>query len=286
MPWSKPRPGIKRGPKSFSGTRRKRCDLRVPPVQPVQPVRHITRYSRKRKIDVLTWLVNHRVADISKNEFGEPPTPCLKSGQKPIPEEQLQELRQCKDHTIYRPATYREAEKYWNIQGTLIALWWQRREKYLPPAEIEKSKYYMIQSSPNKKFKPPSQEKSVAQNSIEPPTLQPASNAATQSPTSVAQPKQAAVEISDDSGSDSDGFIGDDDEESPDIQPAIANTRNTGDDQMSKDIQELQQIFDDSDTDLMLNTNKGASTDPQGQQDNEESEDTEGSEDPELFGSI
>ncbi|KAI0884371.1 uncharacterized protein GGS22DRAFT_22539 [Annulohypoxylon maeteangense] len=285
MPWSRPRSGVKRGPKPFPGTRRTRCDLRVPPVQ---SVRHNNRYPKKRKIDVLLWLVNHRVADTRRNEFGQPPTPRLKSGQKPIPEEQLRELKQCKDHIIYRPATYREAEKHWNIQGAIIASWWQRKEKYLPSAEIEKSKYYMIKSSPNRNFKPPgpSQNESAAQKSTEPPTLQPSSNAATQSRASVAQPKQAVVEISDDSEWDSNGFISDDDEDLPDIETAFVNSCSTEDEQMSKDIQELQKIFDDSDTDLMPNAKEGASTDPQGHQSSEEIDDAEESEDPELFGSI
>ncbi|KAI2463450.1 hypothetical protein F4781DRAFT_124357 [Annulohypoxylon bovei var. microspora] len=284
MPWSRPRSGVKPGPKPFPGTRRKRCDLRVPPVQ---PIRHHHRYPRKRKIDVLTWLVNYRVADTRKNEFGEPPAPRLKSGQEPLSEEQLREIRLCKDPVIYRPATYREAEKHWKIQGAIIASWWQGKKKYLPPAELEKSKYYMTQSSPNRAFKPqPSQNQTVTQNGIQPPTLQPTMNAATQSRAGVAQPHQAVVEISDDSESDSGGFISDDDEDLPDIETAIANARNKGDDQMSKDIRELQQIFDDSDTDIIPNTNEGASIDPQDPQDNEDGEDAEGYEDPELFGSI
>ncbi|KAI1214766.1 uncharacterized protein F4807DRAFT_455217 [Annulohypoxylon truncatum] len=237
MPWSRPRCGVKRGPKPFPGTRRKRCDLRVPPVQ---PIRHNHRYPRKREIDVLTWLVNHRVADARKNEFGEPLAPRLKSGQEPLSEEQLREIRPC----------------------AIIAAWWQQREKYHPPAEIEKSRYYLIQSSHHRNFKPPSQNKSVAQNSIEPPSLQPTSNAATQSRAGVAHPRQAVVEISDESESDSGSFINDGDEDLPDIETAIANTRDMGHDQMSKDIRELQQIFDDSDTDIMLNANKGASMDP------------------------
>lgn len=64
------------------------------------------------------------------------------------------------------------------------------------------------------------------------------------------------------------------------------NFRNTSDDRVSEDIRELQQFFDNSDTDIMPDTNNGVSKDPQGRQNGDEDEDAEGSEDPELFGSI
>ncbi|KAI1099609.1 hypothetical protein F4804DRAFT_77437 [Jackrogersella minutella] len=274
------RTGGKRGPKPFPGTRRKRCDLRVPAFQPIRE--HPKQYSRKRRSEVLLWLIHHRVADSRKNDFGEPPAPRLKPGQTPLSNEEHREIRMCKSSIIYRPPTFKEAEEFWKIQSTTIRLWWLSKGKYISPAEVENARLYRCQPSLDSTFK---QTLGVAQNSFQPPALQSTSNAAAQLPPSDVQPQPSVVEISDDSDSHPGGYNSDDDEDLPDVETVISNAHGMDDQIMSKEIQGLQRIFDDSDTDIALAANQAASID-QTDEDSNENRDSEGSGDLELFGSI
>ena len=106
----------KRGPKPFPGSRRKRCNLRVPPPQPV--LRPKTTYTKEQKTEVLLYLIHHRIYEVGR---------CAA-----FPH----------DVVVSRTPTYRDAEKYWRIPIPTIDSWWRNREKYLPPAELEHVKSY------------------------------------------------------------------------------------------------------------------------------------------------
>ncbi|KAI1396437.1 hypothetical protein F4819DRAFT_491516 [Hypoxylon fuscum] len=281
MPSGRPPTGVRRGPKPFPGTRRKRCDLRVPPAQPVR--RQHVRHPRKRKTEVLRWLIHHRVVDARKNEDGEPITVNnAKFGQKLPKYDKQRAFQQRKDPFIYRPPTYREAEQFWKINSGTISHWWSKKEKYLSPAEVEEAKVYKVESPPASMLNRETTQGSAQQHTL---------NMATPSGSGDVQPQQTAVEISDDSDSDA-SDLGND-EDMPDIDTPFTNAESSEDQQMSRDTQELEQIFDDSDVDVTPNPNEEHLVeDQQGtrdvydlQQGDDSDEDGEGEEDPELFGS-
>ncbi|KAI1254420.1 hypothetical protein MGN70_003823 [Eutypa lata] len=134
----------KRGPKPFPGTRRKRCDLRVPPPQPI--VRPKTTYNKKRKTDVLMYLIHHRLADARGFDQRDHyfPITRMRQGMAPLSMEEAKQRREYWDKgaVVYRPPTLRDAENFWKIPHSTITHWWKKREKYLPASELERVKDY------------------------------------------------------------------------------------------------------------------------------------------------
>ncbi|RYP72484.1 hypothetical protein DL770_007961 [Monosporascus sp. CRB-9-2] len=130
----------KRGPKPFPGTRRKRCDLRVPPPQPI--IRPRNTYTRKRRTDVLMWLIHHKIPE--ENQFRRGDSYAYtrtRAGIAPLPVHEENERRRkwANGETIYRAPTYKDAERFWKVPAGSICQWWKKREKYLPPHELERA---------------------------------------------------------------------------------------------------------------------------------------------------
>ncbi|KAI3324912.1 hypothetical protein HD806DRAFT_533515 [Xylariaceae sp. AK1471] len=140
MVYVRPRTGGKKGPKRFPGSRRKRCNLRVPPVKPImRPKNH---HPRKRKVEVLLWLIDNRVAVTQGNLWGEPLLGiALRKGQSRLTDEEHKTLKEFwrVNGVLYRPPTYKEAKSFWRINTGSIAHWWANRKKWLSPADYERS---------------------------------------------------------------------------------------------------------------------------------------------------
>ncbi|KAI1505659.1 hypothetical protein F5X99DRAFT_215070 [Biscogniauxia marginata] len=239
----------KRGPKPFPGTRRKRCDLRVPPPKPI--LRHTHHCPRKRKIEVLTWLVCHLVSEPRRTEFGEPYVATrMKIGQARMTVQEQAELKQINNSfaVLYRPPTYLEAEAFWKIPCSTIARWWRRKEKYLPPDILEKAKSPRIElmggSTPYRAFSP-----GVVSREGGPEATGAASTHADPSQGTTSEP--VAMDISDGSDSETDDSDdSDSDEDLPDINTALGvsgntesteETGDTGEYEEFRDAQEFQQ---------------------------------------------
>ena len=136
-------PKKKRGPKPFPGTRRNRCNLRVPPPQPI--VRPKSSYSRKHKTDVLLYLIHHRISDVREFRPDDHYVPTRRrEGLAHLSAAEERDRRLCWENgaAVSRAPTYRDAERYWKIPLSTINAWWKNRGKYLPTHELERVKDY------------------------------------------------------------------------------------------------------------------------------------------------
>ncbi|KAK3298862.1 uncharacterized protein B0H64DRAFT_454502 [Chaetomium fimeti] len=91
-------------------------------------------YTRERKIEVLMYLLNHRVPDVRARRF-----PRRRIGQ-PHEGESSQQLivqEDHGDHIWYRAPTYSEASEFWNIPTPTIQGWWDARKKLLEGTGVE-----------------------------------------------------------------------------------------------------------------------------------------------------
>lgn len=133
-------PHKKKGPKPFPGTRRKRCDLRVPPCEVIR--RPTIHYPKKRKTQVLEWMLRNRIPEQRTCDSDSYHPLRNRSGEAPISYEELRDRRDVWDSggVVYRTPTYQDAGKFWRITPGTIVSWWLKKEKYLPAAEIEKLK--------------------------------------------------------------------------------------------------------------------------------------------------
>ena len=96
---SKKRPGPKTTP------------LEARPYKQRKPVSRIERsYSRERKIEVLLFLIHHRVKDDQRRRA----RAGCENADTELP-----------NGTIYRPPTAAEASAYWKIPEITIKSWWQ-----------------------------------------------------------------------------------------------------------------------------------------------------------------
>jgi len=111
----RPKSGGRRGPRPFVGSRRKRCDLRVPSVNPVK--RHITIISRKRKIEVLLWLIDNCVALTGTPKTADIiVTMAVRDGATALTLEQERALEFFRvNGVVYCPPLYKEAAVFWSI---------------------------------------------------------------------------------------------------------------------------------------------------------------------------
>jgi len=102
-PPSKKRPGPKTTP------------LDARPYKQHKPISRIERsYSRERKIQVLLFLIHHRVKDDQRRRARAGCT----NAETELP-----------DGTVYRPPTAAEASAYWKIPEPTIKGWWRQRDK-------------------------------------------------------------------------------------------------------------------------------------------------------------
>ncbi|KAK4034006.1 hypothetical protein C8A01DRAFT_39524 [Parachaetomium inaequale] len=102
--------------------------------KPLKEVRRVKRkFTRERKIEVLLYLLNHRVADTRERRC-----PRRRMGQ-PHEEELTQPIAQGENGNFvwYRAPTYTEASKFWKIPVPTICGWWDSREKILEGTGIE-----------------------------------------------------------------------------------------------------------------------------------------------------
>ncbi|EGZ76501.1 hypothetical protein NEUTE2DRAFT_77010 [Neurospora tetrasperma FGSC 2509] len=101
-----------------------------------KPVRRVERsYSRERKIEVLQFLLNHRIADYRprkapRRRIGQPP-----HEQEPVPQTATRDANG--QLVWYRAPTYVEASEWWKIPIPTIQGWWDSREKILEGTGIE-----------------------------------------------------------------------------------------------------------------------------------------------------
>src|SRR6266702_7604593 len=101
-PPSKKRPGPKTTP------------LDARPYKQHKPISRIERsYSRERKIQVLLFLIHHRVKDDQRRRARAGCT----NAETELP-----------DGTVYRPPTAAEASAYWKIPEPTIKGWWRQRD--------------------------------------------------------------------------------------------------------------------------------------------------------------
>ncbi|KAI0108704.1 hypothetical protein GGR51DRAFT_124066 [Nemania sp. FL0031] len=143
MVYVKPRKGTKRGPQKFSGSRRTRCDLRVPPVPPL--TRPQRTHSRAFKAEIMLWLINNRVAVTETGQWGEPylaSASATRRGQVALTDEDRVALKKAfhVNGAIYRPPTFKEAAAFFKTSTCNIQGWWGVREKYLSPQDFDRSK--------------------------------------------------------------------------------------------------------------------------------------------------
>ncbi|KAK0730807.1 hypothetical protein B0H67DRAFT_51090 [Lasiosphaeris hirsuta] len=102
--------------------------------KPPKPRKRIEQsYTRQRKIDVLLFLLNHRVADsrmrkVPRRRIGQP------HDQEP---EQPMVRDENGDLVWYRAPTYIETSKFWKVPVPTIQGWWDAREKILEGTGIE-----------------------------------------------------------------------------------------------------------------------------------------------------
>lgn len=93
--------------------------------EPKAIVRPKVTYHKKRKQDVLLWLINHRIEDnedYSTNgaRWREDATPCVEKEPRRMPDG---------SETWFRGPTYIEAANFWKIPLGTIAYWWKDKEK-------------------------------------------------------------------------------------------------------------------------------------------------------------
>lgn len=133
-------PHKKKGPKPFPGSKRKRCDLRVPPTGDKKPRRPTTRHSRRRKTQVLEWLIRHRIAEQRTRPSDLYHAVRSRSGEALISYEEMRDRKIVWERggVVYRTPTYRDAARHWRINAGVIVAWWQNKEQYLPKSEIER----------------------------------------------------------------------------------------------------------------------------------------------------
>ncbi|KAK1757695.1 hypothetical protein QBC47DRAFT_296547, partial [Echria macrotheca] len=94
-------------------------------------VRQERSYSREQKIEVIMFLLRHRIED--NRPWG---APRRRNGQS---DGYLFEEREKEDGTVVlmRAPTYAEASKWWQIPQATICSWWDKREKILEGTGIE-----------------------------------------------------------------------------------------------------------------------------------------------------
>ncbi|KAI1191012.1 hypothetical protein F5B17DRAFT_363810 [Nemania serpens] len=142
MVYVRPKKGTKPGPKPFPGSRRKRCDLRVPPVKPKNPSH--ARHSPQFKMDVLRWLINNRVAITEQAENGRPwiaNITGVRASQTALTDDEREQLTRAflKNGVVYRPPTFYEGAIAWNVPRATVVWWWKYRKRYLLPDDYERS---------------------------------------------------------------------------------------------------------------------------------------------------
>ncbi|EGS23646.1 uncharacterized protein CTHT_0003420 [Thermochaetoides thermophila DSM 1495] len=106
-----------------------------PQPKPLKEIKRVERtYTRERKIEVLMYLLNHRVPD--KRDLKHVPRARL--GQ-PHGFDRNKDLVQTEDGewVWYRPPTYAEASAFWKIPMPTICGWWESRKKLLEGTGIE-----------------------------------------------------------------------------------------------------------------------------------------------------
>ncbi|KAK5654958.1 hypothetical protein OQA88_6715 [Cercophora sp. LCS_1] len=148
-------------------------------------------YTRERKIEVIMFLLNHRVPDTREV------MPRRRYGQYDVENEPPQENPDG-TFTYFRAPTYTEASEWWKIPTATICSWWDKREAILAGSGIElpaKKVHPEGASPPNPR--PPKKrgpapnppvewfQKNAQNNSIEPP-----STAGTATPTEPATSSQ------------------------------------------------------------------------------------------------
>ncbi|KAI0194595.1 hypothetical protein F4808DRAFT_334770 [Astrocystis sublimbata] len=134
--------GKKKGPKPFLGSRRKRCDLRVPPKKPL--VHPLFNYSRKLKTDVLLWLTDNRVPVTQTNTAQGPyfvSANANRRNQSAMTEEDRDALIEALrgNGVIYRPPSIKEAAAHWQVDKDFIRDWWANRRDFLSPEDYDRS---------------------------------------------------------------------------------------------------------------------------------------------------
>jgi len=106
----------KRGPKPKP--------LEERPYKQPKPISRVQRsYSRERKVEVILYLLHHRVQDDQNRR--------IRAGESRIGATEPTEPTQPTDSTgvTYRAPTYHEASAHFKIPATTIAAWWKQKDK-------------------------------------------------------------------------------------------------------------------------------------------------------------
>ncbi|KAK3363073.1 hypothetical protein B0T25DRAFT_575706 [Lasiosphaeria hispida] len=121
-------------PKLLKPLLTKKGTLRKRPGPAPKPRKRVEQsYTRQRKIDVLLFLLNHRVADSRLRKV-----PRRRIGQPHDQEPEQPMIRDANGELVwYRAPTYIETSKFWKVPVPTIQGWWDAREKILEGTGIE-----------------------------------------------------------------------------------------------------------------------------------------------------
>ncbi|KAK4131743.1 hypothetical protein BT67DRAFT_444530 [Trichocladium antarcticum] len=103
--------------------------------KPVKPLRRVERsYTRERKIEVLLYLLNHRIPD-NRHRRQIPRSRVGQSHEHDWSQSMIQNASG--EYVWHRAPTYAEASEFWKIPTPTIQGWWDSRKKLLEGSGIE-----------------------------------------------------------------------------------------------------------------------------------------------------
>ncbi|KAI1424391.1 hypothetical protein F5Y12DRAFT_715339 [Xylaria sp. FL1777] len=247
MVYVRPKKGIKPGPKKFPKGCRKRCDLRVPPAHHARPQ---SSFTRKRRTEVLLWLIDNRVATAQTTTVGEPYiASSVRQGQTPLTEDDHKALKEAfrENGVIYRPPTYQDASVIFNIGRANIASWWVKRKKYLSPNDYDRSnKLPMYETTPGAGNPTSARPHVLPETIVGTGTVDAADDLENDDGNDDSDdsglPSPTVIEISDGSDMESD----DDDDELPELEAALDKQLAAGARQAHRESSEGGQAFQDA----------------------------------------
>ncbi|KUI63062.1 Lysine biosynthesis regulatory protein LYS14 [Cytospora mali] len=149
----------------YCSKRGKFCDYTLPPAkrrgpkpkapherpwkEPKAILRPKTTYNKKRKQEVLLWLIHHRVEDVESSIPGRATTAKWREGEEGCVEK---EPRTMPDGSLkwFRTPTYHEASKFWKVSASTLTSWWKKRKEILG-GEIPQPEIPLVHPSERRK---------------------------------------------------------------------------------------------------------------------------------------
>ena len=136
-----PPPTTARRPLTLKGLPRKKPGPVPKPLserlkgKPMKPLRRVERsYTRERKIEVLMYLLNHRIPD-NRHRRQVPRSRVGQSHEQDWTQSMIQ--NESGEYVWHRAPTYAEASQFWKIPTPTIQGWWDSRKKLFEGSGIE-----------------------------------------------------------------------------------------------------------------------------------------------------